>query len=442
MFAGHPKPPLLRAYARWAREWRPLLVSAGLVFLSGSAWASAPSATPPAPQDEDAKVEAAAGSEEKSELEARVKSLEEMVELMGTLDSPPAAAASAPSQARPPAKNLDIAVILDTAVAWFSDEGLQTGAHDPTDTGFHLQQVEMALGQNVDHLFELRAYLVFTQFGVELEEAYGRSLALPGGFQFRAGQFLTRMGRLNATHPHAWSFIDQAMVNGTFLGSEGSRGAGLEVSWLAPLPWYVNVIASATDAAGGAAAVSFFGGDDLGIETPKDLLYTVGLRQFFDLSYDVGLAWGVTTQQGPNSTGNGNRTEIYNTDLYLRWRPSNSPSRMSLAWTFEGMMRRRQVPGDIRVDTGGYTQLVWNINPYWETGARYGYLSGSPEDDLIPEATDDRHRVTAQVTYRPSHFSRMRLQGSRDQPLYRDNPIWVGMFQAEFLVGSHGAHDY
>ena len=105
-------------------------------------------------------------------------------------------------------------------------------------------------------------------------------------------------------------------------------------------------------------------------------------------------------------------------------------------------MRRRQIPGDIRVDTGGYTQLVWNLNPYWETGARYGYLSGSPGDDLVPDATEDRHRVSAQVTYLPSHFSRLRLQGSRDQPLYRDEPIWVGMLQAEFLVGAHGAHAY
>lgn len=392
------------------------------------------------PEDSLLAAESPAG------LEDRVRALEEMLQLMGTLEAP----AGQPERPAPAPRTLggssgpglDIAVALDTAAAWFSAEGLQTGAHDPADTGFHLQQVEISLGQNVDHLFELRAYLVFTQFGVELEEAFGRSLALPGGLQLRAGQFLTRIGRLNATHPHGWSFIDQAMVNGTFLGSEGSRGAGLEVSWLAPLPWYVNVIASATDAAGGASAISFFGGDDLGIETPADLLYTMAVRQFFDISDDVGLAWGVSTQQGPNSTGNGNRTEIYNTDLYLRWRPSNSPSRMSLSWTLEGMIRRRQVPGDIRVDTGGYTQLVWNINPYWEVGGRYGFVSGSPEDDLMPEATEDRHRVTTQITYRPSHFSRLRLQGNRDQPLYRDEPIWVGMLQAEFLVGSHGAHDY
>jgi hypothetical protein len=75
-------------------------------------------------------------------------------------------------------------------------------------------------------------------------------------------------------------------------------------------------------------------------------------------------------------------------------------------------------------------------------GARYGYVSGSEGDDLIPEADEDRHRVSGQVTYRPSHFSRLRMQGSMDQPLYRDEPIWVGMLAVEFLVGAHAAHSY
>ena len=103
---------------------------------------------------------------------------------------------------------------------------------------------------------------------------------------------------------------------------------------------------------------------------------------------------------------------------------------------------RRQLPGDLRVDAGGYSQLVWNLNKTWEMGARYGFVTGSPEDDLVPEATDDRHRVSGQVTYRPSHFSRLRLQGSVDNPLYRPEPIYVGMLAIEFLVGAHGAHQY
>ena len=115
---------------------------------------------------------------------------------------------------------------------------------------------------------------------------------------------------------------------------------------------------------------------------------------------------------------------------------------MALSWTLETMLRRRQVPRDLRTDIGGYTQLVWNINPMWEVGARYGLVSGSPGDDLEPEATDYRHRASTQVTFRPSHFSRIRLQGSWDRPLYKEEPIWAGFLALEVLVGKHGAHTY
>ncbi len=420
-----------------------LIVIAGLLTLSGPASAQTPDA--PEATQRTLFADEIAPNKKAADLPARVKALEETLELVGSVQAdtpPPAGQPTKAKQARPKATNLDIALILDAAAAWFSSEGLQTGAHDPPDTGFHLQQLEMSLGENVDHLFELRANLVFSAFGVEVEEAYGRTLALPGGLQLRAGQFLTRMGRLNATHPHTWSFVDQPIVNGTLLGSEGSRGPGVEVSWLSPLPWYAELIASATEAGGECCAKSFMGGNDLGVNSIGDFVYTLGLRQFFDLSSDVGLAWGMTTQQGPNSTGNGNRTEIYLTDLYLRWRPTANTARMALSWTLEGMMRRRQLPGTLRVDAGGYTQLVWNLNKTWEMGARYGYVTGSPDDDLVPEATDDRHRVSTQVTYRPSHFSRLRLQGSVDNPLYRAEPIYVGMLAIEFLVGAHGAHKY
>ena len=75
------------------------------------------------------------------------------------------------------------------------------------------------------------------------------------------------------------------------------------------------------------------------------------------------------------------------------------------------------------------------MNKSWETGARYGYVTGSPDDDLILR----RPTIgigSAQVTHYPSHFSRLRLQ-EIDNPLYRDEPIYVGMLMT---LGAHGAH--
>ena len=295
-----------------SRGWLHLAMGAclGLMLTAAPAWAEEPPSDS-TPSEEEAEEAEPGDASESEALKTRVKALEEMVELMSVMGSDAPAPAAPPTPAGGPAFKLDLAFILDVAAAWFSHEPLQTGAHDPGDTGFHLQQLEMSLGANVDHLFELKSNLVFSPFGVEVEEAYGRTLSLPGGLQARVGQFLTRMGRLNPTHPHAWSFIDQPLVNGTFLGSEGSRGLGFELSWLTPAPWYLEVVTSMTDAAGECCARSFLGGEDLEVRSPLDFVYTVGLRQFFDLSDDVGLAWGLTTQLGPNATGNGNRTELY-----------------------------------------------------------------------------------------------------------------------------------
>ena len=339
--------------------------------------------------------------------------------------------------------NPDIALILDVAASVFSAEPMQLGAHDPNRTGFTLQQLEMSLGASVDPYFRFDANIVFAQFGVEVEEAYASSLALPWNLQLRAGQFLTRMGRINQSHPHSWHFTDQPLVNGKFLGGEGSRGLGAEVSWLTPLPWYAQVSASATDAAGACCARSFFGANDLGVSNVDDLLYTVRLEQFFPIDEDLSVYWGLTTQLGPNGSGNGNRTDIYATDLYVRYRPAASVVRASLSLQMEGMFRSRELPGlEPLQDVGFYAQLVYIFALRWETGARHEYVSGVAGDPLDPDWNSGRHRTSLQLTFYPSHFSRIRLQGNHDAPTYRPGSIWSAMLALEVLVGAHGAHKF
>src|SRR5690606_13684872 len=85
------------------------------------------------------------------------------------IDTPSAAGAGGAVSLNP-----DIALILDVAVAHFSeDENFQTGAHDPTKTGMNLQQFEMSLRAAVDPYLRFDGSLVFSELGVELEEAYG-----------------------------------------------------------------------------------------------------------------------------------------------------------------------------------------------------------------------------------------------------------------------------
>jgi hypothetical protein len=346
--------------------------------------------------------------------------------------------------------NPDIAVVAGFAVAVFDEEDhLQTGAHDPTETGFNLQELELSIQAAVDPYFRFDSFIVFSLFGVEIEEVYGTTTALPGDLQLRFGQFLTRFGRINPTHPHAWDFVDQPFAIGRIFGAEGNRALGLEVSWLAPLPWYAEIVASTTRADGDASNRSFFGGDNLGVEGPEDLLYVTALKQFFDLSHDWSLLWGLSAAFGPNSTGRSNRTEVYGTDLFVKYRPITRESSLQLKWQSELFHRRVQTPDTVLYDHSLYTQLVWGFEKQWAVGARYEW--GSPTynldgtrvvQPLDPEWTDHRHRVSSALTFLPTEFSRLRLQASMDLPAWRDDPIFAAFLAAELAVGAHGAHPF
>ncbi len=364
-----------------------------------------------------------------------------------------AADAAAEAKAQPPpaapvsgsVMNPDISFIVDVAAAWFGeDEHLQTGGHDPSKNGFNLQQVEMAIGKSVDPYFRFDANIVFGAFGVEVEEAYATTLALPRSLQVRAGQFLTRFGRINPTHLHAWDFVDQPFAIGRVFGAEGNRGAGVELSWLTPLPWYAELVVSATDPVGEGTARSFFGPTELPLETPLDVQTTVALKQFAELSPDWSLLGGLSLATGPNATGHDNRTDVWGADLFVKFRPITEASTTVVSLQAEVLHRRRQVPHDLLVDTSGYAQVFWRFAARWGTAARWDFGTAADDggaDYLDPEWTEARHRASASVTFYPTEFSRLRAQGSYDMPGWRDG-IWAAFLALEVSVGAHAAHKF
>ena len=359
-------------------------------------------------------------------------------------DLPPA-----PAKAPPPAGGgvlgkimPDISLVLDVAGAYFHGEPDQRGGHDPKDTGFTFQQLELTLESNVDPWFRLRASLVFSLDGVEVEEAFGSTLRLPGGLKVRVGQLMNPFGRINTTHPHAWAFADIPLVNAKLLGPDGSRGLGGELSWLVPVPWFLELTVVVGDASGDCCARSFVGGDPYHVEEIGDLLYTAAIRQFFDLGTDWSLSLGLSGQFGPNTTGDGNRSAIYGVDLYLRYRPVASVRRTAVSLQAEWMLRTRQVPDGLLQDMGLYAQLVWNITPRWEIGGRYEWVQGNPGDALDPEWTGDRQRAAVEATFYPSEFSRIRLQANADLMPGRADPVWGAILAVELTIGAHAAHSF
>jgi hypothetical protein len=341
-------------------------------------------------------------------------------------------------------------VITDIAFAWFSEpENLQGGGHDPTANGFTLQGVELAIGKSVDPYFRFDAYFVFGAEGFELEEAYATTLDLPYSLQARAGQFLTRFGRINPTHLHAWDFVDQPFMLTRVFGSEGNRAPGAELSWLVPTSWYTELVASVTRASGEGSSRSFLAESEDPIDSPLELQATLGLRQFYELSHDLSLAAGVSYAGGPNPSGEHNRSHLVGLDVYLKYRPITFGSYTVVSLQSEWAYRRRDL-GDVRLaDVSGYGAVYWRFAQRWAAAARYEY--GSPArdgdgmtglDDLDPDWTEGRHRISTALTFSPTEFSRLRLQGSVDRPGWLEDPIYAGFLNLEVSAGAHGAHKF
>jgi hypothetical protein len=392
-----------------------------------------PPTTPPAPSTDNREIEAALAAD-------------------AAASDKPAAPPTAPPPSTPggvQSLNPDISVIADFAAAAFSnDTHLETGAHDPQRNGFNLQALELSFAAAVDPYLRFDSHISLELSGIDVEEAYGTTLGLPFHLQARLGQFLNRFGRLNASHPHTWNFSDQPFALGRVFGAEGNKGLGGELSWLTPLPWYVELVGSTTMADGGDTNRSFLGDAERRVRGPKDLGYLAAAKQFFPLGDDWSLAWGVSGAFGPNPSGPRNRSAIYGSDVYLKYRPITSQSPLVLSLTSEWYYRRRQVPDDIIQDVSSYTELFLRFAERWATAARYEYATapfgvhaGSPIDPLDPDWTAERQRVALALTHYPSEFSRFRLQVSRDMPGWRP-ASWAGFLTAELAIGAHGAHAF
>src|SRR6185295_6008189 len=144
-----------------------------------------------------------------------------------------------------------------------------------------------------------------TSEGIEIEEAYATSLEFPANLQLKAGQFLTAVGRHNPTHPHAWDFVDIPLVSGKFFGGDGLRNPGVQLSWLSPLPWFLEVIGSVQNSTGDTAT-SF--NPDGRMRTLGDAVYLGRLNNFFALSEELALNVGLSFLSGRNAETPGRQT--------------------------------------------------------------------------------------------------------------------------------------
>ncbi len=371
--------------------------------------------------------------------------------------------------------NISFDALLDAGWSTASDvsDRLNLGDHDPLQRGFTLPNAEIALDGAVDPYFKGFANIVLkldeaAETSIELEEAYLLSTALPANLQVKAGQFLANFGRQNVRHPHQWAFVDQPIILNRAFGPDGLRNPGAQLSWLAPTPFYTEAFLGIMNGQGessfgfrnrgdeDASGTPRFHGRatfDRGVRGPQDLLVVPRIASSFDLSDEQTLVLGTSAAFGPNDTGPHARTQIYGVDGYWKWKPSTANKGFPfVSWQTEALYERFEagadpfaptsLPAETLDDWGFYSQVLWGFKPGWVAALRGEMVTGSESTfDADDPFRGGRTRVSPNLTWYPTEFSKIRLQYNYDHGQWfgDEHSVWL---QIEFLLGAHGAHKF
>jgi len=365
--------------------------------------------------------------------------------------------------------NVGFVSIMDAGWSTARDvRALLTGDHDPKVRGFSVPNTELTFDGAVDPYFKGFSNIVFKldengETGVELEEAFVLTTSLPANLQLKAGQFFLEFGRQNQQHPHSWAFVDQPLILGRMFGPDGLRSQGVRLSWLAPTPWYTETMVSVVNSTNETAfsfrseeSPEIHGGEAIDREVlgGGDMLIAPRIATSFDVTETQTLLLGASAAFGPNNSGPTAKTQIYGVDGYWKWKSATASQGFPfLSMQAEAMYRRYEteprpavfdptttLPAEILGDQGGYAQLLWGIKPRIVAGIRTD-LATSDASVFTTPSRRDRVRVSPNLTWYPTEFSKLRFQYNYDdrKNLGIDHSFWV---QFEFLLGAHAAHKF
>lgn len=306
----------------------------------------------------------------------------------------------------------NISVVLDVGFgATFGSKQLITdGSMGPN--GFSLLCADLEIEGHVDRFF--RYAFLFDFAGLEIEEAYIATTALPIGMQIRAGYMFVPFGRQNPRHIHNWNFISQTLTQTRFMGEGKFAALGAELLFDLPLPWEMQISGQILDA---HEATHFHSSSFATVEQTnagkfdgmEDFVYTARILNGFDLGRDFELLWGLSGAWGQSPYKAGARSDLYGTELRLNWIPA--PKKVAVGMTVEYLIRKMDVPEGTLLDHGGYIELDALVHPEWMLGFRAEYtdvISG-----VMPESEQlwgREWRAGVSTTFIPTSFSKLRLQ--------------------------------
>lgn len=348
------------------------------------------------------------------------------------------------------------------------------GGHDHGDLsrGFNLDETEIVFSATVDHYFDAMLNLAVDEDGIDVEEAYGMTRSLPAGLTLKFGKFLSGIGYINQQHPHDWDFADQAMIYELMFGDHGLSDIGLQLTWLPKLPVYTLFGIEALQGRNEGIANTI---DDVGADfgTLRDRsgprLFTGFVKVAPDLGFDhalqIGLFGGGARLHQEDHSHDGEHeylegdTWFAGFDAVYKYDAGRSYGHGDFTLQGEYLYRVK----DLRVaaaddldeigekekfkQDGFYVQAKYDFAPRWTAALRLDVagLNNRIEKDDRTEKFDDSRRYSANLTFNPTEFSRLRMQFNHGDMVRADggledyNQFFV---QYQLALGVHGAHRF
>jgi len=351
--------------------------------------------------------------------------------------------------------NPAISIILNGS---YSHHSLDTDAYSrsgfplvgegaPSANGFSLGESEVSFAANIDDkLYGQLTLTAESENGEDhggVEEAFIDTTSLPAGFSLRAGRFYSNIGYLNSHHAHTDSFFDRPLAYQAFLGNQYGDD-GLQLRWVAPTSLFLEFGGEAFRGenfpSGGAQH------DGIGTRT---LFAHVGGDAGSNNEWLAGVSMLKTRAQDAEDGFSGDTT-LYIADGTWKWAPQGNFKDGGITLRSEYFLDDRDgtfADPDAPAVTalwngqrrGAYLEGVYRFNRTWDIGYRYDKLWA---DDNGPFASAfDPWRHSAELTWRNSEFSLVRLQLSHEKPNAADSDNAVTV-QYQTSLGAHGAHKF
>lgn len=413
---------------------RTILVTLLLLALTAISFAQqAPPAAPPsAPDDTAARLKA---------LEDKILALETEVKTLKEAQALPAAATNAYPQPAPAQSQEQTlggviggapqnAKLLNPDISMIGDF-IATAGGNPFQPGPALEFHEAELGVQavIDPYAKGDFFISFGEQGVTLEEGYITFTTLPHGFVARVGKMRSAFGVVNTLHNHTLPWIDRPLATDNLVGGEdGIDDAGFSINRILPAP--KGIFLEATG--------QVFRGDSSDVFTShqrSDLSFVGRLRGYKDLTESTNLDVGFSYARGHNDVGTNFLTQLFGSDVTLRWKPLRRAVYQNFLWRSEFVWsERQQLPAAQRA-FGFYTAADYRVNRRWTVGGRYDRSARARNANLTDSG------FSAVATYWASEFSQVRAQ-------YRFGRFAEGKDTSElklqllFSLGAHGAHPF